>query len=232
MAKRAKRTRKGKADSDSPAALVEPSFLFRFSAPLYKSKQIWTKDGVTLGKKYVVPSFAELNGGPIFADFRATWNQHGLGLTLRVVGKKTSVWCRESRIEDSDGLHLFVDTRDTHNIHRASRFCHHFVFLPFGGGREQEEPVAAWLPINRAREHSQQVPAETLQIRSESRIDGYLLFAMIPAEALTGFDPLEHPRLGFSYALTDRELGWQTFCSGPEYPVFEDPSLWGTLEMV
>jgi len=218
--------------ADKSVALVDPTFLFRFSAPLYRAKQLWSKSGIQLSKKHVIPSFAELSGNAIYADLRAAWNDDGLGLTLRVAGKKTTPWCRASRPEDSDGLHVFIDTRDTHSIHRASRFCHHFVFLPFGGGRGQDEPVGKWLPINRAREVSQEVEDATLKVRSESRIDGYLLFVQIPASAMTGFDPLEHPRLGFSYAVADRELGYQSFSLGPEYPVFDDPSLWGTLEMV
>ena len=31
--------------------LVEPSFLFRFSAPLYQRKQTWTDTGVKLGER-------------------------------------------------------------------------------------------------------------------------------------------------------------------------------------
>jgi hypothetical protein len=29
------------------------------------------------------------------------------------------------------------------------------------------------------------------------------------------------------YTVIDRELGWQTLALGPEYPVMDDPSLWG-----
>ncbi len=29
------------------------------------------------------------------------------------------------------------------------------------------------------------------------------------------------------YAVIDRELGWQTLSLGPEFPVMDDPSLWG-----
>jgi hypothetical protein len=67
---------------------------------------------------------------------------------------------------------------------------------------------------------------------SERRVDGYLMQGFIPATAMTGYDPAEHPRLGFYYAVTDRELGWQTFSLGAEYPFQSDPSLWGTLELV
>ena len=39
----------------------------------------------------------------------------------------------------------------------------------------------------------------TNKVRSEKRIDGYILESFIPAAALTGFDMFEHPRLGFTY---------------------------------
>ena len=126
-------------------------------------------------------------------------------------------------------LHMSHVTRDTHNIHRASRYCHRFAFLPGGDGPQFQQPVALWLPIHRAKQDPRAVPAGRLQIRSQSLADGYSLEAHVPASALTGFDPVEHPRLGFCYAVIDRELGWQTFTVGPEFPLTEDPSLWGTL---
>ncbi len=88
------------------------------------------------------------------------------------------------------------------------------------------------LPINRAREQPRPVPEGILQARCQTLKDGYLLEALIPAEALTGFDPSEHPRLGFTYAVLDRELGEQTFGVGSPMPYQEDPSLWATLELV
>ena len=54
----------------------------------------------------------------------------------------------------------------------------------------------------------------------------------IPKMALGGWDPDEHPKLGFNYAVIDRELGDQTLAVGREFPISEDPSLWQTLELV
>jgi hypothetical protein len=211
--------------------LLAPNFLFRFSAPCRRCDPVWSPRGVALDERYVLPSFGELEGRPVFADLRAAWSDQGLSFALRVAGKQQATWCRANRIDDSDGLQVWIDTRDTHNIHRASRFCHRFVFLPFGGDRRDEEPVGQLLMINRARENPKPVAERILQVRSEKRIDGYLLQAHLPAAAITGFDPAEHPRVGFSYAVVDRELGWQTFSVGPEFPLLEDPSLWGTLEL-
>jgi hypothetical protein len=184
-----------------------------------------------LDERYRLVGLAELEDRPTPADVRAAWSEEGLVLAVRIEGKRQPPWCRSGRSEDSDGLQVFIDTRDVHNVHRAGRFCHRFVFLPGGSGPRLDRPMAEWLPINRAREHPRPIRPGQLQVRSEKRIDGYLLEAFIPAEALTGFDPQEHPRLGFNYALLDRELGEQTLTVGSPMPYQEDPSLWATLEL-
>ena len=64
----------------------------------------WTRRGFELDEKHVIPSFrAELEDGPHFADFRLGWNESGIFVSLRTTGKDQSPWCRESRVEDSDG---------------------------------------------------------------------------------------------------------------------------------
>jgi hypothetical protein len=216
-----------------PESLLSPAFLFRFSTLCRYAPKMWPeRRGAELGIEYALPSFGGLEGHRPFADLRLGWNESGLALTLRVSGKKQATWCRDTRVEDSDGVSIWIDTRDAHNIHRATRFCHRFVFLPFGAGTRSEQPVSVLLPINRARELPKPVEPNVLRGESTQLKDGYDLRAFIPAAAITGFDPAEHPKLGFSYAVIDRELGWQTFSVGPEFPFDEDPSLWGTVELV
>jgi len=48
---------------------------------------------------------------------------------------------------------------------------------------------------------------------------------------MTGFDPQEHQKVGFTYAVIDRELGTQAFSCSEEFPYREDPSVWATLEL-
>ncbi len=96
---------------------------------------------------------------------------------------------------------------------------------------EDSDGLSLLIDINRSRENPKPISGTSLRVLSEKRIDGYLLSAFIDAKAITGFDSEEHPKLGFSYAIIDRELGWQTFNLGPEFPFLSDPSLWGTLEL-
>lgn len=213
-------------------ALLPKRFLFRFSVPCLYREKLWTAQGARLGVKHRLLSLAELEDRPGVADVRAAWSDAGLAFTIRAGGKKQAPWCRTTRPEESDGVGLWIDTRDVHNIHRAGRFCHRFLFMPTGGGSRGDRPVAQWMPINRAREHPRAIQAGQIELQSEIHRDGYLLEIFLAAAALTGFDPGEHPRLGFTYAVLDRELGEQTFSVGSPMPYQEDPSLWATLELV
>ena len=116
-------------------ALLEPTFLFRFTFDLKYFDGTWTGESLQLPTDYALPSLCELDGTKRFADVRAAWNESGLFFYVRVNGKRQAPWCRQSRIEDSDGIQVWIDTRDTHNVHRAGRYCHRFALLPAGGGR-------------------------------------------------------------------------------------------------
>jgi hypothetical protein len=217
--------------------LLAPRFLFRFSVPVKRKKPVWGKTRHALDESYRLLDLASLDSGtanqePSFADVRMAWDTEGIALFVKVEGKKQPLWCRESRIEDSDGLVVWIDTRATHNIHRASKFCHSFAFLPAGGGRNSDEALADQLLINRARENARPVRPRELQAASKVKKSGYELSAFIPAVALGGYDPANHRSLGFTYAVFDRELGLATFATGPAFPFQEDPSCWATLELV
>lgn len=213
-------------------ALISPPILFRFAVPCLYTQQKWTASGIKLGQEHRLPCFAELAGKQPFADVRLAWSEQGIAFNATVTGKQQPPWCRDSRIDDSDGLQLFLDTRNTQNIHRAGRFCHRFAFLPIGAGHKLDEPVAVLLAINRAKESPREIDPAALKVRCQRLQDGYALEGFIPAAALTGYSPTDQPAIGFSYAVIDRELGWQTFTVGPELPFIEDPSLWGTLELM
>ena len=213
-------------------SLLPKRFLFRFSLPCLYRRPLRADQGAALDAKFRLVGLAELEGRSVPAEVRAAWSEEGLAFTVLVQGKQQPPWCRASKAEDSDGVQLWIDTRDVHNVHRASRFCHRFIFLPTGGGNRLERPVAQWLPINRAKEHPRAIRPELLQVMGKPQKGGYVLDFLLPAEALTGFDPQEHPQIGFTYAIIDRELGEHTLGVGSPMPYQEDPSLWATLELV
>ncbi len=210
--------------------LLTPSFLFRLSLPIRRIEGVWPPR-TSLDDAYRLVNFTALDDARRFADVRGAWCDRGLVFSLEVSGKKQPPWCREARLDESDGFHVWIDTRDTKTIHRASRFCHHFAFLPAGGGPRLDQPVAEQVLINRARENAQPVRPKVLEVRAQKRVNGYLLDCVVPAEALTGFNAEDYARLGFFYAVVDRELGLQTLAYSAEFPYQEDPSLWCSLEL-
>jgi len=212
--------------------LLPPRFLFRFSAPVRRHATLWSDAGTKLAERDRLPAFCELDGQSPFAEVRAGWNETGVAFSIRVSGKRLPTRCDVGRPTDCDGVELWIDTRDTHNIHRATRFCHRFVAIPFGGGPRREDPHLEQLVIHRAKEDARHASPRSLTVRSERRIDGYVLELFLPTAALAGFDPVEHPRLGFTYLVRDHSLGQQTFASPTDLPYDSDPSLWGTLELV
>ncbi|MDZ7616630.1 MAG: hypothetical protein U1E05_06480 [Patescibacteria group bacterium] len=211
--------------------LLPQRFLFRFAAPCRFREKLWTKKGAALDASHRLPALAELEGRPQFAEVRVGWNRTGLAFVLIVEPKRAKPWCRAEQPDDSDGLHLWIDTRDVHDIHRATRFCHQLYLMPAGGGEKLGQPMAGSAPIHRAQANSRAISPEELELVVAIHPKGYRLDAFIPAGALTGFNPEEHPRLGFQYAVKDRELGTQTFAAGAPLPYDEDPSLWATLEL-
>lgn len=218
--------------SNSNSKLIPPRFLFRFAVEVHRCNALPPTSRFALGEEYRLPHLGELDGERLLADVRMAWSPAGLVWSVHVAGKSQLPWCRAGRLEDSDGLQVWIDTRAVANIHRASRFCHRYAFLPRGGGRTAEEPCADQLLINRARENARPIRPRELQVQSQVTAEGYRLVAFVPESALAGFDPQGFPRLGFTYALLDRERGLQTFSSGPEMPYEEDPSCWSEILLV
>ena len=217
--------------SQSIAGQVSRNMLFRYRIPFHQTGEAWGTE-FNLADSYGLPHFGEFDGQRPFADLRMGWNHDGILFNLDVKGKKKSVWCRSTQLLESDGLQLWFDTRDTHNVHRATRYCHWLLFLPAGSGSNGRSPTTSMLKINRAKEDPPSLNQHSAEVRVDLRADGYSLRGFIPGAGLNGWNPDEQRRIGFSYAVIDRELGWQTLASSLELPVAEDPSLWHTLNLV
>ncbi len=213
--------------------LIAPTMLFRFSMNCHRVTDAWDKKtGIELDERCRLPVFSELDEGQAFADVRAGWSETGLFFSVAISGKQQTAWCRGTQLLESDGLQLWIDTRDTHNIHRASRFCHWFLCLPTGGGSRRNAALGTMLKINRARDVPRTFGQAKVLVSGALHNDGYRMSVHIPGNAMDGWNPEEHRNLGFSYAVIDRELGCQSLAIGPDMPVAEDPGLWQTLILV
>jgi hypothetical protein len=215
-------------------SLVPSRFLFRIAFPCRHVADIPREADdriLDLPESCRIDNFAAMDGKRNFADLRLAWNDLGLAVQVEVRGKDQELQADASRPRGSDGVTLWLDTRDARTSHRASRYCHQFHFLPTGGGPDHDEPVFAQTKINRALQDAPLAPAAGVPFRRHFRKGGYTLEAFLPAAVLNGFDPEQNPRLGFYYAVRDVELGEQTLGVGAEFPYWEDPTLWSVLEL-
>jgi hypothetical protein len=212
--------------------VVSPRFLFRFAWPVDRCDDVPRTTGrlLNLPERYRLSPLAGLDAVTEFAEWRVAWNPAGLAVSVAVQGKRRPTQGDGRTPTQSDGVQLWIDTRCTQSVHRATRFCHHFCLLPGGEGFAVKSPAATRMSIPQAREEP---PAsmDSVRLWSARTDDGYQLEAWLPTESLTGFDPESHARLGVYSLVIDAELGEQPLTVGREFPFETDPSLWQVWEL-
>jgi hypothetical protein len=215
--------------------LIPQRFLFRIAYPCrYQRKMPLENDDrlLELPESCRIDNFAAMDEKTNFAEVALAWNEFGIGLQVEVKGKDQEPQGDASKPRGSDCVSIWIDTRDSRTSHRASRYCHHFYFLPTGGGPEGDQPALGQLKIHRALDDAPLCNTTEIPFRSTRIRRGYIIEAFLPATVLHGFDPEQNPRLGFFYWVHDRELGDQTLGVGGAFPYMEDPSLWSVVELV
>jgi hypothetical protein len=127
---------------------------------------------------------------------------------------------------------FWVDTRDTRNVSRATRFCHRFTArLDLAKSRRQLTVDVCQRPVARAQADAPICRPELIDSRAELGKSGWMLELFLPAQALNGFDPDTNRRLGFAYQISDHVREDQFLSVGREFPVGENPGLWTVLEL-
>src|SRR6516164_4798161 len=178
--------------------LVPHRFLVRLTYPCRYAKGIPHGDEdrlLDLGESYRLDNFAAMDDQCNFADVRVGWNEFGIGIQVRVTGKERPAQADADRPRGSDGMTVWIDTRDARTSHRASRYCHQLHFLPTGGGPDKDEPVVVPMKINRAQQDAPLPDEDAILCRCTRQANGYRLEAFLPASVLNGFDPEQYPRL-------------------------------------
>ena len=219
------------------SSVIPPALAFHFEFPVRHLKALPKKGPrlLDLADDFRLPwPGATLSASDIETsiDLRIAWNTSGLGITYVVSGKRQRpVAALAERPAEGDCLQVWIDTRNTQTIHRATRFCHQFCLLPTGDSQSGQRPRIHQLPIARAVEDAPQHEPDSFRISSEVTSQGYTLDAWLPAKVLNGFDVEVCSQLGFYCVLRDSELGEQSLTVGTEFPVATDPSLWQTLDL-
>jgi hypothetical protein len=214
--------------------LLPQVFWFRLAVPCRRIEGIPRSGGkrlLDLPEACRLPQTAQLDGKEPWAEVRTAWNPGGLAVAVRAEGSLDGL----SGDDQPEGLYAFrvwVDTRDTRDVSRATRFCHRFdARLVPGASKTALNVKVQPRPIARAVADAPLARTDLIAAKAERVKGGWRLEMFLPAEALNGFDPETNRRLGFSYQVADPDRPDEFLGVGREFPVGENPSLWSTLEL-
>ena len=216
--------------------LLPQAFWFRFCAVCPRVDEIpcsSVRGGLLdLPEVCTLPDFAALEGRTSWASVRVGWNPHGLGIAVLAVGRAGQETVTLERPEGFADVDFWIDTRDTRNVSRATRFCHRFsAHLTLSRGGKSLGVELTQRAIARALADAPMTASDKLKAQASLTRSGWTLEIFLPASALHGFDPDTNRRLGFAYQVSDHERESQFLGVGRDFPVGENPSLWATLEL-
>lgn len=210
--------------------LIPRRAFFRFEIPIHHMPKLPRIDA-DLGKwhaRYLAPPLIEIEGRPPLADIYWAWNDEYFIFAVDVPNRVGGLVCDPKEWWKGDGLRLCLDTRDTRENKRATRFCHFFYFMPIGGGKNGDQPVIGTHKMSRAKEPPPPVDVSRILIASRVQRRSYVLEAAIPSACLTGWEPSDHPRIGIFTKIRDTSLGDQHLTVDDELGWNADPSTWAT----
>ncbi len=168
---------------------------------------------------------------PLPARLWAGWNDRGCGFVFQVRGKQHPPAGQADRLDQADRCRLWIDTRATHNVHRATQYCHALVAYPQVTDGSGSRPVVQQVTIPQAREAAPAHIERFAEARFHPEPDGYRLHLWIPAEALHGFDPDQQREIGLFWLVRDSELGLLLPAYDASVPFHRDPSVWFTVRL-
>lgn len=215
--------------------LLPQPFWFRLAVPCPRVEGVPKTTGkrlLDLPSSCRLPQTALLDGKEPWAEVRAAWNPRGLAVGVEAQGNLAGL-DDDDRPEGLYGFQVWVDTRDTRDVSRATRFCHRFdARLAPGTGKNSLKVKVQPRPIARAVADAPLARPDLIVAAAERSKTGWRLELFLHAEALNGFDPETNRRLGFAYHVFDPDRPGEFLGVGREFPVGENPSLWSTLELV
>jgi hypothetical protein len=216
-------------------ALLPQAFWFRIAASCPRVEDMPVRDArrpfVELPPSCRLPEGARLEGRSPWAEVRVGWNPRGLGIVVQAEGLADPKLAAD-RIEGFADVQLWVDTRDTRDVSRATRFCHRFsaaIRLQKPGKGLVAE--VSQKPIARAIADPPMARGGQIEARADLNRAGWTLEVFLPASVLNGFDPETNRRLGFAYQVSDHLREDQFLAVGRDFPIGENPSLWSTIEL-
>ncbi len=172
--------------------LIPQSFWFRLAFACSRNDSVpSSKKGplLNLSDEYRLPETPRLDGMSPWFEARTAWNPSGLAFAFTLLDKPGPLEYDTDLPDASDGVQLWIDTRDTRDIHRASKFCHRFDFrLRPGRGSSLEVDVSN-PPIARASGNPPGIKTGASRPRPKRSETAGIWKSSSPRKASTGSTP-------------------------------------------
>ncbi len=176
--------------------------------------------------KHLLPNTSSFIDEERFAEVAMGWNEEGI--VVRLYADKPFEEADFPRFEQGDALELFIDTRDMKNAGFATRFCHHFLFLP----QKVQGIHCQELTRFRSEDSHPLCDPSDLQIAATCEKRSYSLQIFLPRHCLYGYDPQEFDRLGFTYRVHRSGGQPQHFAlSSKHFNIEQNPRLWASFKL-
>lgn len=173
-----------------------------------------------------VPDTSYLLDEEKFGTLYLSWSEEGIFGKALIEKPFEGAFFPDYRKGDS--LEIFIDTRDHKKSGFASRFCHHFVFLPAEVNGIRAEEVSRF----RSEDTHPLCNASDLTVSLKADKKSYALSFEIKESALHGFNPSEFPRMGFAYRINRLKGKPRHFpVSSERFELFEHPGLWASVSL-
>jgi hypothetical protein len=198
---------------------LSPHFFFSYEVDLHPFEGKFEK-------RHLLPPLSLLVEEKPFAKVSMGWSHDAL--FFRIQCSMTEGKVNPSRLEESDTIELFIDTKRLEDVRTTHRFCHHFCLFsePIEGVQVKE--------ITRFRtEDSHPLAAGVdLEAKVVKMKGGYEAFLRIGKGALVGYEPEEGRFLGFTYRIRRSKGAPQHFgLSSSDISIEYYPYLWTALKL-
>jgi hypothetical protein len=213
--------------------LGDPAWLFDFGFPIQpmegrapKPERLEWK----LNEQCMIPAFSSLSSARRFAEAYIAWSPAGIffQVILKAFGPDIADTKATNMNPNGYRCSLYLDTRWSPDVHRATSFCHRFDFILIRPTKSMPEQRGhgELAPIQRARAAPADVHPKDISVSTYLMTGGYEIKAFLPAETLTGYSPEEFQDVGVFYTINDLIYGNQIMARTLQSPYFEDPSVW------
>ncbi len=184
-----------------------------------------------LGEEYRLPGLNRLCSVSREFSAKMAWGAQGAFLQIEY----PIIVAQGALFEFSSILQLYIDTRSSPGIHRASANCHCLDFRciqPYSNRFESRPMRAELLQIARAKASPKPMPPGSAVGWCSADERSIHIHAFVGMEALTGCDPFEFPEWGVMFVVIDSQYRRYSLARMTQAVPMDDPSLWCRARLI